>query len=130
MVAARLLFLPALCAALSTPPTGRGSPSAPLLSKATLPAQLPALPARLSAALLSAAATSASAAPERGAIENQLDDRLVVGFALVVLVATALLNLSLGDVVADEANLPSSSARINDLRQKRSDFLRSRNPPQ
>jgi hypothetical protein len=79
--------------------------------------------------VLAGIASAAAAAPERAVIANQLDDRVVVGFALLLLVATGLLNLSLGDVAADEANLPSSSARINDLRQKRSDFLKSRGPP-
>ena len=84
--------------------------------------------AGLSGALLAWTASAASAA-ERGAIGNQLDDRIVVGFALILLVATAALNFSLGDVAGDEANLPSSAARVNDLRQRRSDFLKSRTPP-
>merc|ERR1711920_1058494 len=52
------------------------------------------------------------------------NDSIVVGIALVLLVLTAALNLSLGDVVADEANLPSSTSRINELKRKQSTFIR------
>lgn len=54
------------------------------------------------------------------------DDRLVVGFALLLVVAVGLLQLSLGDVVGDEANLPSSVNLINQSRKKRSSFIKGR----
>ena len=155
-------------AALFVGPRVPGAPlrvAPPAFAPLTL---LRSTPAAAAAALVAGTASSASAAAESGAIANQLDDRLVVGFVLVrapahtftaarsfyalaptvspspfraflskslrrrrpqvLLVATAALQFSLGDVAADEANLPSSSARINDLRQKRSNFLRG--PPQ
>jgi hypothetical protein len=51
-------------------------------------------------------------------------DSLVVGFALLLLVLTGLLNLSLGDIIADEAQLPSSTNLINKSRQRRSSFIK------
>lgn len=52
------------------------------------------------------------------------DDSLVVGFALFLLVCTGLLNLSLGDIAADEAQLPSSVNLINKSRARRSSFIK------
>ena len=54
------------------------------------------------------------------------DDRLVAGFAILLLVLTGLLNLSLGDVIADEAQLPSSTALINKSKAKRSSFIKGK----
>ena len=54
------------------------------------------------------------------------DDSLVVGFALFLLVCTGLLNLSLGDIAADEAQLPSSVNLINRSRAKRSSFIKGK----
>ena len=51
-------------------------------------------------------------------------DSLVVGFAVLLLVLTGLLNLSLGDIIADEAQLPSSTNLINKSRQRRSSFIK------
>ena len=60
-------------------------------------------------------------------VENALpDDSLVVGFALFLLVCTGLLNLSLGDIAADEAQLPSSVNLINRSRAKRSSFIKGK----
>ena len=59
--------------------------------------------------------------------ENGLpDDSLVVGFAVLLLVATGLLNLSLGDIAADEAQLPSSVNLINKNRARRSNFIKGK----
>merc|ERR1712046_321524 len=53
-------------------------------------------------------------------------DSLVVGFALFLLVAAGALQLSLGDIVADEAQLPSSVNLINKNRQRRSNFIKGK----
>ena len=75
-------------------------------------------------ALQSAAfADDASAA---AAASGLPDDRIVVGIALTLFVLTLLLNASLGDVVGDEAQLPSSVNLINKSRQRRSDFIRGK----
>ena len=57
-------------------------------------------------------------------IEGVPDDSVVVGFALFLLVCIGLLNLSLGDIAADEAQLPSSVNLINKNRQRRSTFIK------
>ena len=54
------------------------------------------------------------------------DDSIVVGFALFLLLCTGLLNLSLGDIAADEAALPSSVNLINKARAKRSSFIKGK----
>ena len=56
-------------------------------------------------------------------------DSYLVAAAVLLLLLTALLNLSLGDVVADEANLPSTSTRINQMKRKRADFIKSGTKP-
>eukprot|EP00965_Chrysotila_dentata_P245752 6206747-Pleurochrysis_carterae.AAC.10 len=61
------------------------------------------------------ASTTAAALP---------NDGFIVGIALVLLVLIGALQFSLGDVVSDEANLPSSTSRINQLRKQRSTFIR------
>jgi len=127
-----LLLLPSACAAFSAPAAvvaRRVSP--PALGRFSQPSlRLPTVAAaQSSAAVFAGIASAASAAAERAVIANELDDRFVVGFALFVLIATGLLNLSLGDVAGDEAMLPSSTSNINDLRKRRSSFLKSRGPP-
>ena len=54
------------------------------------------------------------------------DDRIVVGIALFLFLCTLLLNLSLGDVVGDEAQLPSSVNLINKNRARRSAFIKGK----
>ncbi len=54
------------------------------------------------------------------------DDSFLVGFAILVLLLTGLLNLSLGDVIADEAQLPSSVNLINKNRARRSSFIKGK----
>ena len=54
------------------------------------------------------------------------DDSILVGFAILLLVLTGLLNLSLGDVIADEAQLPSSVNLINKNRARRSTFIKGK----
>ena len=49
-----------------------------------------------------------------------------VGFALFLLLCTGLLNLSLCDIAADEAQLPSSVNLINKSRAKRSSFIKGK----
>jgi|EP00900_Chrysochromulina_parva_P019289 hypothetical protein len=68
-------------------------------------------------------AADASAAAAANALP---DDRIVVGIALALLVLTLLLNASLGDVIGDEAQLPSSVNLINKSRQRRSDFIKGK----
>lgn len=72
------------------------------------------------ALLLPAAANAADAAPE---LPN---DTIPVVIALVLLVATGALQLSLGDVMADEAQLPSSTSLINKNKQRRSTFIQGK----
>ena len=57
-----------------------------------------------------------------------VDDNLLVGFAFVLLVATGLLQLSLGDIQAEEAQLPSSVSLINKNRQKTNSYIKSKKP--
>ena len=59
------------------------------------------------------------------AADDLPDDRIAVGFALLLLVAIGALQLSLGDIVADEAQLPSSINLINKNRNRRSTFIKS-----
>ena len=51
-------------------------------------------------------------------------DIVPISIALLLLVATGLLQLSLGDIAGDEAQLPSSINLINKSRQKKSSFLK------
>ena len=44
--------------------------------------------------------------------------------ALLLVAAVGALNLSLGDIVEDEANLPSSTNLINANRERRSAFIK------
>jgi hypothetical protein len=71
-------------------------------------------------------AADASAAAAAAAANALPDDRIVVGIALALLVLTLLLNASLGDVIGDEAQLPSSVNLINKSRQRRSDFIKGK----
>ena len=95
------------------------------LAAMRLPSLLPSV-ARVAAggaataALLPTAATAADSAAAAGLP----DDRIAVGIALALLISTLLLNASLGDVVGDEAQLPSSVNLINKNRQRRSSFIR------
>eukprot|EP00325_Prymnesiales_sp_UTEX-LB-985_P011035 CAMPEP_0174752256 /NCGR_PEP_ID=MMETSP1094-20130205/101650_1 /TAXON_ID=156173 /ORGANISM="Chrysochromulina brevifilum, Strain UTEX LB 985" /LENGTH=108 /DNA_ID=CAMNT_0015957875 /DNA_START=32 /DNA_END=358 /DNA_ORIENTATION=- len=70
------------------------------------------------AALAAETATAQPAAP--------VDDSIVVGFALVLFVLIGALQLSLGDIVADEAQLPSSVNLINKSKQRRSSFIKGK----
>lgn len=78
-------------------------------------AATPALLLGTPAALAVDAADAASDLP---------DDTFVVAFAVGLLVLIGLLNLSLGDIAADEAQLPSSVNLINKARQRRSTFIK------
>jgi hypothetical protein len=69
-------------------------------------------------------AAAAAAASSSAAAQPLPDDSLLVGAAVVLLILTGLLNLSLGDVVAEEASLPSTSTRINSMKKRRSDFIK------
>ena len=53
-------------------------------------------------------------------------DGFLIGFAIFLTVATGLLQLSLGDIQAEEANLPSSVSLINKNRQKSNSFIKSK----
>ena len=53
-------------------------------------------------------------------------DGFLIGFAIFLTVATGLLQLSLGDIQAEEANLPSSVSLINQNRQKSNSFIKSK----
>ena len=53
-------------------------------------------------------------------------DGFLIGFAAFLVVATGLLQLSLGDIQAEEANLPSSVSLINKNRQKTNSFIKSK----
>lgn len=59
----------------------------------------------------------------------QPDDTLLVGFALLIVALGGLLNLSLGDVAADEAMLPSSVNLINQNRARKSTFIKGDSKP-
>ncbi|KAL1504172.1 hypothetical protein AB1Y20_010581 [Prymnesium parvum] len=98
-----------------------------------LPPHLPGrgTPCRIScgpaSAGLSAAVLSLSPAAANAADGSSLPpDSLLIGVALTLLAATGLLQLSLGDVIADESELPSSTNLINKSRQKRSSFLKKK----
>lgn len=58
--------------------------------------------------------------------DNLPDDSFAVGFALLLVVAIGALQLSLGDIVADEAQLPSSVNLINKNRARRSSFIKGK----
>lgn len=66
----------------------------------------------------------AAFAEETSAVTAPPDDTFVVAFALFLFVATLALNASLGDVVGDEAQLPSSVNLINKSRARRSSFIK------
>ena len=55
--------------------------------------------------------------------EPPIPDAVLVGVALLLVAAVGALNLSLGDIVEDEANLPSSTNLINANRERRSACL-------
>lgn len=105
--------------ALRLPPVHR-----PLAQKCAVPR----LSAVSTAAVLSTTAwVQAAQAAEVGG--PPIDDRIVVAFALLILGATGALTLSLGDVVGDEAQLPSSVNLINKNRKRRSTFIKSNKTP-
>ena len=54
------------------------------------------------------------------------NDFFIVGFAVLLVVLTGLLQLSLGDIQAEEANLPSSVTLINENRKKSNSFIKSK----
>ena len=56
--------------------------------------------------------------------EPPIPDFVLVGVALLLVAAVGALNLSLGDIVEDEANLPSSTNLINANRERRSAFIK------
>ena len=62
-------------------------------------------------------------------IEGVPDDSVVVGFAVFLLICIGALNLSLGDIAADEAQLPSSVNLINKNRARRSSFIKGKDGP-
>ena len=97
---------------------------------------LPSVP--LSAPLRAAPRGAATALPPPGpkmslleaatstllADEPPIPDAVLVGVALLLVGAVGALNLSLGDIVEDEANLPSSTTLINQNRERRSAFIK------
>ena len=59
-------------------------------------------------------------------IEGVPDDKYIVGFALFLLVCIGALQLSLGDIQAQEAQLPSSVNLINKNRKRNSSFIKGK----
>lgn len=60
------------------------------------------------------------------ATDPPVPDSVVVGVALLLVALTGFLQLSLGDIQAEEANLPSSVSLINKNRQKTNSFIKSK----
>ena len=60
------------------------------------------------------------------ATDPPIPDAVVVGVALLLVGATGFLQLSLGDIQAEEANLPSSVSLINKNRLKTNSFIKSK----
>ena len=56
-------------------------------------------------------------------------DGILVGVALFLVTCCGLLQLSLGDIAADEAMLPSSANLINKSKKRRSNFIKTGGPP-
>lgn len=72
-----------------------------------------------------AARMNGAAAAADVAFEPPVPDGVVVGVALLLVGACGLLQLSLGDIQAQEAQLPSSVSLINKNRLKNNSFIRS-----
>ena len=112
-----LLVAPAAALLPPIPPrTAVHPPLAPLQNRAL---------AAGGAAAVSMLPQVASAVETAGGAELP-NDAFVVGFALFLVVAAGALQLSLGDIVADEAQLPSSVNLINKNRQRRSNFIKGK----
>jgi hypothetical protein len=120
----RLLVVASMCLAahafiLPTPLAPAAERSTPMM-RMNAPAALRAVTGAASLMLpgvAAAAETGADALP---------DDSLIVGFAIFLLLAAGALQLSLGDIVADEAQLPSSVTLINKNKQRRSSFIKGK----
>lgn len=117
--ALRVCFLCALCSltdGLSLPHAIRGASKPPVLP----------FPSAAVATVTSASAVAFLPEAAHAVADNGLptDDYVVVGIALTLLVLTGLLTASLGDLIADEAQLPSSVNLINKSRRRRSNFLK------
>ena len=93
------------------------APLRPLLRTPSTPATASPLPGPKMSLLETA--TSALLADE-----PPIPDAVLVGVALLLVAAVGALNLSLGDIVEDEANLPSSTNLINANRERRSAFIK------
>ena len=94
----------------------------------TLPlvAPRPAAWAAAAGAALPQMLPSVALAADEAAGVDLPDDRIVVGAAIFLLALTGLLQLSLGDVIGDEAQLPSSTSLINKNKQRRSSFIKGK----
>lgn len=115
-----------------TPQTGvRPRAAPPTASRLTMRHADP-LPSRAAALAYLAApglmAVHVDAAVAETGAGMPVDDNLLVGFAFVLVVATGLLQLSLGDIQAEEAQLPSSVSLINKNRQKTNSFIKTKKP--
>ena len=118
-----LLLLAGATTSFLTPPSLVGA-ARPLIS---FGAPMNALAGRAVTTIGSAAALlhpHAANALENG--DGVPPDSFVVGFAVLLVVAVGALNLSLGDIAADEAQLPSSVNLINQSRQRRSSFIKGK----
>jgi hypothetical protein len=127
----RLLVCTACASAALAWSTGPRCSTRPSIGAAHAPR--PALPttaasaaAAATAALLHADAAFAETSANNYASSAPDYDIFVVGAALLLVVLTGLLQLSLGDIQAEEANLPSSVALINKNRQKTNSFIKSK----
>ncbi len=105
-------------------PTARAQPR-PLWRAPAVPTHGAAATWATGAAAMAHLVTPAAAHAAEGGLP---DDSLVVGFAVLLLALIGLLNLSLGDIAADEAMLPSSVNLINKNRARKSTFIRGKDP--
>ena len=98
----------------------------PSWAKAVLSCSRPALPAHTAPAAAAAAVLLHADAAFAATSDVPDNDIFVVGAALLLVVLTGLLQLSLGDIQAEEARLPSSVSLINKNRQKTNSFIKSK----
>ena len=90
--------------------------------------KLPAFASRVAAASAAVATVlpRAAVAVETASGTELPDDGFVVAFAAFLLVCVGALNLSLGDIAADEAQLPSSVNLINKSKKARNSFIKGK----
>lgn len=116
--------------ALST--GGRYDAARPSIRAAHSPPMVAPLHARAASAVVSAAVlfhadlAFAQTSADNIYAETPDFDGFLIGFAIFLTAATGLLQLSLGDIQAEEANLPSSVSLINKNRQKTNSFIKSK----